>query len=1196
MRSTFHNPRWFADPCERMAGCTFADNFVTEAEVEKNHGEFQGGGADVDHGATIAGNGYIEYDIIPQPGGFSVVVRFSTTETAATREPLISNAEAGTDGFWIYLTPTGVYAQHGNGAEPHDACEVVLDYADGEVHTLSYVVDMSGGTHTLRVNTLAAVQETTAINEEIGTTDTLLIGKYSTYRLDGTVYKARVLDFLLSETDHDAYHADTLTSFGDNPFAVYRCDEICNDTAGDKIWERGLNARDLYKADRIAGAKYPTFSATPTPRYTFDGVDDYVSNLPTLPSTYTTTAALESTGTPRPWIQQDNDATFLDDISVEGDYTGILHSLAIHDTDLSSLQLLQDEYQHLYWLDRQLAWGLYHRLITEENCQTLMFLGSHATDFTDYSRNLYSGTATNVTNLGPLGCEFPQADSRITVADAAPLRSDEGTIVVFGDFGGSEAAGTLCDKSTGLEFTTNGNQLTFMGSTFPHTFSENEQIAVTWKTGFKPRFFVDGVCIGDGTIVVNPIATDTDDLIIGNNNAADNPTPYRLTQVYFGTHPLTDDEILAMWSDRRSIDYEPMPTFRAFSQPSGVGNLNPNLTINGTTETPVFRYKGGDADGTDIDPWTYGEALDLQAGAVPTYNDGSPGLGPNDDSVKFNAGGFYRADNNTFADVTTDDMVFEAVFKAVTGVEYMFGKRAATGYAALFSGGVLYLKIEDAGGNVSTPSAALTPGLWYHVMFFLDRSGSGQCYINGAANGAPAAINAVNGTLTVADPFYLGAATGGGSLFNENVAYAAMWKGAAWLDTHLQAAVAAERFAKFNGCAYAQQADGTALASVKTRAFPAYLDKMEGGVRKLYHVGAEWMRMCSRDDSGAENVQGYLPEPQVENLFDECEDFSAWGKIDAGDTVTDDAAVCPDGRTAAASLVADSTSGAHGVYRNATLTADTYTFSIFARPGNQDWLQLQDLVSTDRCYFDIANGVVGACVGGVGYIEGPFFGDEGDFYRVCMVFTGTAAAHQMRAFTAVSNGNIAFAGDGVTVNTYLWGAQVEKNDYMSSLVYTNGATAIRLADELRFIGDDGNVINNQKGTLACDILYSDLDITGSKEVCVLSDGGAGADMIEIYIQQANEQVRVLTSATAGNAGDVQIAGDCVDGAKHEVRARWEANNLTISRDGVASDPDSSCDMPNDIDRIDVGMYANGLYQAQGLIQNFRIFDEPTTED
>lgn len=182
-----------------------------------------------------------------------------------------------------------------------------------------------------------------------------------------------------------------------------------------------------------------------------------------------------------------------------------------------------------------------------------MFLGSQSVLFTDLSNNNVFGTPTLVTNNGIDGCQFLSSTSRITVSDSSGLRSDQGSIVVYGDFDTSATAGHLCDKGTGLELSTNGNQINFMGRTIAHTFAENEQIGVSYRTGFKPRFFVDGYYIGEGSGVVSPVDTGTDDFIIGNNNAANSPTPYSIKHMFFSDVPLTDDEVLGIWNDRRDL-------------------------------------------------------------------------------------------------------------------------------------------------------------------------------------------------------------------------------------------------------------------------------------------------------------------------------------------------------------------------------------------------------------------------------------------------------------------------------------------------------------------------------------------------------------------------------------------------------------------------------------------------------------------
>ncbi|KKL07887.1 hypothetical protein LCGC14_2581480, partial [marine sediment metagenome] len=44
------------------------------------------------------------------------------------------------------------------------------------------------------------------------------------------------------------------------------------------------------------------------------------------------------------------------------------------------------------------------------------------------------------------------------------------------------------------------------------------------------------------------------------------------------------------------------------------------------------------------------------------------------------------------------------------------------------------------------------------------------------------------------------------------------------------------------------KAVGTATPTVASRNTSAYLDKLEGGVRKLYRVGPNWLRFVSRVD------------------------------------------------------------------------------------------------------------------------------------------------------------------------------------------------------------------------------------------------------------------------------------------------------------------------------------------------------------
>lgn len=325
---------------------------------------------------------------------------------------------------------------------------------------------------------------------------------------------------------------------------------------GDKITDRTVNLRDFSLADQLTLSKYPTFTVDSQGNayYSFDGVDDYISDLPTLPETYTFTAALSSSGSPYPVIQQDNDDTLHGDLTTEGGHTGYVHSMILHSGVLNTLQLYHDEYQHLYNLRRGRAFGAYHRLITEGSCQLVVFFDYASDPYTDFSKNAFNGTETNLTQQGTDGTEWTASNSTQSHADNVNLRLSQGTIFISLKGSSDVVTGTLIDKGTSYKLTTSSAvdsplqvALNFNGSSATKSqITDFDSVAVTFKNGFKPRFFFNGEFFDEGSTVVTVDDTDTSPLDIGNNNELNDETPYYLKQVAVINRPLTDKEVKAM--------------------------------------------------------------------------------------------------------------------------------------------------------------------------------------------------------------------------------------------------------------------------------------------------------------------------------------------------------------------------------------------------------------------------------------------------------------------------------------------------------------------------------------------------------------------------------------------------------------------------------------------------------------------------
>jgi len=639
-------------------------------------------------------------------------------------------------------------------------------------------------------------------------------------------------------------------------------------------------------------------------------------------------------------------------------------------------------------------------------------------------------------------------------------------------------------------------------------------------------------------------------------------------------------------------------TFRAFSAPSGVDNLDPSLTINSATATPTFRYKGGDANATNLVPWTYGETLDrVVVGVAPSYNDGSPGLGLNDDSVKFNESDYYKSAAITQT-LSTGDIAFEVVLKiGDTGADqWLMYFYTTNGLSLIYdnANSKLSLNINDAGGGLSVSSAdnSAPDDTWIHAICFMNRDEDSDdgawWYINGVASGAGGNVSTISGDIS-SSTLTIGSSNGTNNGAS-TIAYMAVWEYADWHQAGAAgpaewATVAAERFAKFSGI-YPQLANDSYMPTTMERTYPAYLDKVEDGYRKLYYVGSEWLRMCHRQSSIGENIRGFLSEIEAENLITYSEGFSNWSKYDAGDVVADNAILCPDGRVAASSIVADSTDGLHSVYTTATLTADTYTFSVFAKPGNNNWVQLRNSTANAHCYFDVSNGVIGTTANCAGYLEGPFYGG---FYRCAIVHTGTAASHTLRIRSCIADNDSDFPGNGVTVNTYLWGAQCELGDYMTSPIRTSGSSASRLFDDLEYVAN-GNIGDTDagEGTIMFDYLYASYAMADPGYAFYITDGGSNDDSVLGAINNTGEKPTVYIIETA-NPPDV-IDGPAVetaDGLIHEVRCDWGAST-TVYTDGVAGTPVTGITSPDELDQMQIGSLGSSDYGFNGIIQDFRV--------
>lgn len=627
---------------------------------------------------------------------------------------------------------------------------------------------------------------------------------------------------------------------------------------------------------------------------------------------------------------------------------------------------------------------------------------------------------------------------------------------------------------------------------------------------------------------------------------------------------------------------------------AGIANLPRQLTINGQTKDPTFWYNAADLASAS-DDWVgeYGETL-TAAGSGGTVDLAVPTPELTDRAVDCAGARYWTAGNNAFAQLGSDDAVFECVFRCnetTAASSAILGKYDT---AAENSGFIIYrvstyvqLILRSGGSSVITPSAvgSLAPGVWSHLIAFADRSGSAVIYINGAAH-TPAVISAL-GSLDIATPLLLGDSIGVSNWDNQ-IAYAAMWQGAAWLDTHLQATLAAERFARLNGTYSARYGVPT---QALLRNSVGTTEKTHNGVQRLMQVGAYWPRIDRRFDSAYRYASGYLSEASHTNIMKQSEDFSTWwSPFNA--TISTDTGAAPNGEVTADTIVEDATAAAvHGVSNGSIpQTASAYTICGFVRPKNRSHLRVRIYSATDGyagLTFDVLQGILGenesADGGGARYV-----GDG--WYFVWMTDTRATVENMtvyLYASTGLAAANATFSGlsqDSLEV----WGWQVTATAYPVSYIPTTTAAVTRLADRLQY----QNVSIPKSCTLAADVLHPYI--------------GAGVGGLIDATFDATNTPRALIYKTAANhytfASNVTTQASFANpGAKanvwQEMRSTFADNNVEAYLDGDNSGsagPDTSSALAA-TDRLSIGSYYDGSNVLNGLVRA-RIYSKPTLKN
>jgi hypothetical protein len=325
---------------------------------------------------------------------------------------------------------------------------------------------------------------------------------------------------------------------------------------------------------------------------------------------------------------------------------------------------------------------------------------------------------------------------------------------------------------------------------------------------------------------------------------------------------------------------------------------------------------------------------------------------------------------------------------------------------------------------------------------------------------------------------------------------------------------------------------------------------------------------------------GLLVEEARTNLLLRSEEFdnASWNSAAGARTVTANNQIAPDGTTTADTITADGISAAHLVSQSATLSAVPYAYSVFAKAGTNNFLQLRGFSPFGGMFanFNLATGVVGTVGVTLGATPTSLIqAYPNGWYRCTMVFTPTATTSSVAAYIVDSASAAGGATNSLSTSIYLWGAQLEAGSFPTSYIPTTSATVTRAADVASITGSNFSSWYNQtEGT----VFVNAINPAASTTLCTASDGTAN-NRIQADSGTNTRIARVVTGGTTQANNTIAYTF----GAQQQFALSYVLNSINFANAGTLGTEDTSATIPT-VDQLRIGANPTGANALNNTIK------------
>ena len=338
--------------------------------------------------------------------------------------------------------------------------------------------------------------------------------------------------------------------------------------------------------------------------------------------------------------------------------------------------------------------------------------------------------------------------------------------------------------------------------------------------------------------------------------------------------------------------------------------------------------------------------------------------------------------------------------------------------------------------------------------------------------------------------------------------------------------------------------------------------------------------------------KGLLIEEQRTNIctYSSNQLNAAW--VPFNSTITASGETDPVGGTSAFRIAETTTSNQrHMAYNAITPSASTFTYSVFAKAQERNWLQLISFDDPNLYYtwFNLSTGVVGTnAAGNTATITAVGNG----WYR-CSVTRTVASTGAQYIQTGPANGdnNSAYAGDP-TKGLLVYGAQVEIGSFPTSYIPTVASSVTRSADVCQITGSAfTNLWNASEGSLAVEYDQSQYAAGSSNFPVAASSSGTAFVAITSYLFGGlpNTLLQVYNGTAQAEIPFAMVAS----GTSFKFSSAYKANDFAATQNGSAVGTDLSGSVPS-VNQMSIGYFSGFGQYINGHIARLRYYNTRLT--